>query len=131
MKIYLDDERQTPDGWIRTYTPEETIELLKKGGVTHLSLDHDLGFDVVGANLSTFYMNIEVTVFGNSKIKKIPRNGNAVMEFLKNEICYKNNVDFPLPVITFHSANGIGVINMRNNLDAINRRLKQNAKTSF
>ncbi len=43
MKVYLDDERDTPEGWTRTYWPSETIELLEKGCVSHLSLDHDLG----------------------------------------------------------------------------------------
>lgn len=45
MKIYLDDVRMTPAGWVRTYTPDETIRLLEKGGVEELSLDHDLGDD--------------------------------------------------------------------------------------
>ena len=45
MKVYLDDERPTPDGWHTCRWPEEVIELLKAGGVTHLSLDHDLGDD--------------------------------------------------------------------------------------
>ena len=46
MKIYLDDEREAPEGWIRVRWPEEAIELLKTGKVTDLSLDHDLGDDV-------------------------------------------------------------------------------------
>ncbi|MFO0923566.1 MAG: cyclic-phosphate processing receiver domain-containing protein [Pirellulales bacterium] len=45
MKIYLDDERPTPEGWCGCRWPEEVIEVLKAGGVTHLSLDHDLGDD--------------------------------------------------------------------------------------
>lgn len=46
MRIYLDDERTTPDGWVRAYWPDEVVDLLKKGGgVTHVSLDHDLGDD--------------------------------------------------------------------------------------
>lgn len=45
MKVFLDDERSTPEGWIRTYWPEEVIALLKTGKVTELSLDHDLGDD--------------------------------------------------------------------------------------
>lgn len=48
MKVYLDDERSTPDGWVRVYWPSEAIELLKSGGVTELSLDHDLGDDERG-----------------------------------------------------------------------------------
>lgn len=45
MKIYLDDERQTPDGWVRAYWPSEVISLLKVEHVTEVSLDHDLGDD--------------------------------------------------------------------------------------
>jgi hypothetical protein len=45
MKIYLDDERTTPDGWTRVYWPSEAIELLDAGEVEEISLDHDLGDD--------------------------------------------------------------------------------------
>ena len=48
MKIYLDDERNTPEGWIRTYWPDEVIELLKTKRVAEVSLDHDLGDDQRG-----------------------------------------------------------------------------------
>lgn len=48
MKVYLDDERETPEGWTRAYWPDEVIELLETGEVTHLSLDHDLGDDFRG-----------------------------------------------------------------------------------
>ena len=33
MRVYLDDERVTPDGWTRTYWPDEVIALLKTGDV--------------------------------------------------------------------------------------------------
>ena len=48
MKVYLDDERHTPNGWVRVFWPDETIELLKTGNVNELSLDHDLGDDQRG-----------------------------------------------------------------------------------
>nr|WP_262694689.1 cyclic-phosphate processing receiver domain-containing protein [Kordiimonas aquimaris] len=48
MKIYLDDERKTPDGWHRSYWPDEVIELLKTQDVSVVSLDHDLGDDERG-----------------------------------------------------------------------------------
>ncbi|UHQ23507.1 hypothetical protein LVB77_01985 [Lysobacter sp. 5GHs7-4] len=48
MRVYLDDERTTPDGWVRVYWPDEAIALLRQGGVTELSLDHDLGDDARG-----------------------------------------------------------------------------------
>lgn len=43
MKVYLDDLRDTPEGWVRCYWPNEVIELLKTNQVSELSLDHDLG----------------------------------------------------------------------------------------
>ena len=45
MKIYLDDERVAPKGWVQARWPEDVITSLKTGEVTHLSLDHDLGDD--------------------------------------------------------------------------------------
>ena len=48
MKLFLDDEREAPMGWVRVRWPEEAIELLKTGRVTDLSLDHDLGDDERG-----------------------------------------------------------------------------------
>jgi hypothetical protein len=48
MKVYLDDERATPEGWTRVYWPSEAVELLKSGRVTEISLDHDLGNDERG-----------------------------------------------------------------------------------
>lgn len=48
MKIYLDDERVAPEGWVQVRWPDEAISFLQAGGVTHLSLDHDLGDDQRG-----------------------------------------------------------------------------------
>ena len=45
MKVFLDDERETPRSWVRVYWPDEAIELLQSESVTELSLDHDLGDD--------------------------------------------------------------------------------------
>jgi hypothetical protein len=43
MKVYLDDERPVPDGWIGVKNAQGAINLLKTGNVTDISLDHDLG----------------------------------------------------------------------------------------
>jgi hypothetical protein len=48
MRVYLDDEREAPDGWIRVRWPAEAIALLVTGNVEIISLDHDLGDDVHG-----------------------------------------------------------------------------------
>jgi hypothetical protein len=54
VKVWLDDERAAPEGWMHVRTPEQAIELLRGGGVDELSLDHDLGLDV-GARERTGY----------------------------------------------------------------------------
>lgn len=48
MRVYLDDERTTPEAWVRAYWPDEAIALLETGQVEELSLDHDLGDDERG-----------------------------------------------------------------------------------
>ena len=48
MRVYLDDERSTPVGWVRVYWPDEAIALLEAGLVSEISLDHDLGDDERG-----------------------------------------------------------------------------------
>ena len=48
MRVFLDDERTTPEGWVRVYWPDEAIALLESGAVEELSLDHDLGDDERG-----------------------------------------------------------------------------------
>ena len=45
MRLFLDDERPVPDGWVRVRWPDEVIALLEAGGVSEVSLDHDLGDD--------------------------------------------------------------------------------------
>lgn len=65
MKVYLDDERTTSDGWVRTYWPEEAIALLKTGAVTEISLDHDLGDDAHGTGYSVLlWLEEQVAVHG-------------------------------------------------------------------
>lgn len=47
-RVFLDDERATPEGWVRVYWPDEAIELLETNAVAEISLDHDLGDDERG-----------------------------------------------------------------------------------
>lgn len=45
MKVYLDDERKTPEDWIGAKTAKEAIDYLMVNDVEEISLDHDLGDD--------------------------------------------------------------------------------------
>jgi hypothetical protein len=45
LKVWLDDVRPAPDGWVLAKNVQEAQAHLEAGEVTHLSLDHDLGGD--------------------------------------------------------------------------------------
>jgi len=65
MKIFLDDERSTPDGWLRVYWPDEAIEFSKLGEVTEISLDHDLGDDDRGTGYDVvLWIEEQVALYG-------------------------------------------------------------------
>lgn len=65
MKIYLDDERPAPEGWVLVRWPKEVIEYLKTGEVTEISLDHDLGDDNVGTGYDVIlWIEKEIAING-------------------------------------------------------------------
>jgi len=96
MKVYLDDERPTPEGWVGVKWPEEVIDLLKTGEVTHLSLDHDLGNDERGT-------------------------GYDVVVWVEEQVVLRN---FTPPVISLHTANPSARQKMQTGVDSINRLWK-------
>jgi len=93
MKVFLDDERQTPDGWVRVYWPNEAIELLETGEVVEISLDHDLGDDDRGTGYDVVLWIEEAVVTDK----------------------------FKPPVIKVHSANSSARIKMESGINAIER----------
>ncbi|HHQ4627231.1 TPA: cyclic-phosphate processing receiver domain-containing protein [Aeromonas veronii] len=95
MKLYLDDERKTPVGWVRVFWPEEAIAWLKTEMVTEISLDHDLGDDDRGT-------------------------GYDVILWIENEVMTNN---FIPPQINIHSANVSARIKMELGIMAINKFL--------
>lgn len=103
MKVYLDDERKPPAGWKLVGLPNEAIELLKTGKVTHISLDHDLG-------------EISSTAYSN------PVTGYDVLIWIEREV-YINK--FVPPRIIVHTANPAAAIKMK---AAVKNIYKQAAK---
>ena len=71
MRIYLDDERETPDGWVRVFWPDEAIALLKSGRVEEISLDHDLGDDERGTGYDVLLWLEEQVVVNGFRPPKI------------------------------------------------------------
>ncbi|HHP5490774.1 cyclic-phosphate processing receiver domain-containing protein [Aeromonas caviae] len=95
MKLYLDDERKTPVGWVRVFWPDEAIAWLETETVTEISLDHDLGDDDRGT-------------------------GYDVILWIENEVMTNN---FIPPKIHIHSANVSARRKMELGIMAINRFL--------
>ena len=104
MRVYLDDTREAPAGWVRAHTPEEVIELLKSGGVEGLSLDHDLGLTSDAGE----------------------RTGYDVLRWLEEAVATGAWM-FPLPEIRIHSANPVGRRRMEQAITSI-QRLSENAE---
>ena len=77
IKVWLDDVRSAPDGWKCVQWTQEAIELLARGNVSHISLDHDLGDDTRGTGYDVLLWIEQATMVGG----------------------------FVPPVITVHSAN--------------------------
>lgn len=93
INIFLDDCRITPQGYVRTYTVEQTISLMQehKGNIGIVSLDNDLGENL--------------------------KEGYNVAEWLEEQH-YINNYPLPDKVIA-HSMNPIA----RNRINLIVNRL--------
>jgi hypothetical protein len=98
MKVFLDDERAAREGWVRTFWPEEVIELLQAGQVAELSLDHDLGDDEHGT-------------------------GYTVLLWLEEQVAVHGMTP---PKIYIHSANSSARLKMEAAIQSINRIATQN-----
>jgi hypothetical protein len=97
-KVWLDDVRPAPAGWVHVLTPE-AIDLLRSGDVEEISLDHDLGLFTEGGKEHT---------------------GHEVLVFIEREVAM-GTATFTLPEIHIHSANAVGRRRMTQAIQSIKR----------
>jgi len=45
MKLWIDDIRPAPEGWVQAYTSDQAISMLAENTFDEVSFDHDLGGD--------------------------------------------------------------------------------------
>jgi hypothetical protein len=100
MRVFLDDERTTPEGWVRAYTVPQLIGIFKANTIEELSLDHHLGLD--------------------------QQTGYDFMRWLEAEV-FADRVQ-KIPDIYFHTADFVGRAKMQQALDSINRILDAKAR---
>jgi hypothetical protein len=98
VKVWLDDVRDPPDGWIHVRTPDDAIDLLGSGEVEEISLDHDLGLTTPEAE----------------------RTGYDVLLWLEAEVA-TGTWHFEVPKIQVHSANPVGRRRMEQAIASIQR----------
>lgn len=95
MKVFLDDKRDCPEGWILAKTYKEAITLLETGKVTEMSLDHDLGSKKTGYDVLAY-----------------------IEEKLHKEI-------FNVPKLKVHSANPPAKVRMSAAIDSITHHINK------
>ena len=98
MKVYLDDSRPCPAGWMLVMSGELAIQMLKQGAVEVISLDHDLGPNKIS--------------------------GYDVVKWIEKEVATNN---FDPPKIIIHSANPVGRKNIQAAINNI-KKLKSNSQ---
>lgn len=100
MKIFLDDERKTPEGFKRCYWPDEVIALISsRNDIELISLDHDLGDDDRGT-------------------------GYDVLKWIEKQVVLNNFI--PTFDIIVHSANPPAFERMTEAIKAINYYVSMN-----
>lgn len=93
-KLWLDDERPEPEGWVRVKTAQMAIIHLASGEFDEVSLDHDLGPDDAGT-------------------------GYHVVCWLEHEAM--TNLSFTVPVVHVHTANPSARVKMSLAVENINK----------
>jgi hypothetical protein len=99
MKIFLDDVRDAPEGFMRAFRPAElTLFRYLARHAKVISMDHDLGLDPDG--------------------KEFP-NGNDILKMFEREAYEGTLWDNGAPQILVHSANPVGRKNMEDTINSI------------
>jgi hypothetical protein len=101
MKLWLDDERNAPEGWVLVKTALDAIVALRRDEYEEISLDHDLGEGGTGYDV-LLYIEAEV----------------------------HRNPNYKCPRIWIHSANPVGRQRMQRAIDSIFRYVEDTAADS-
>ena len=91
LKLWVDDERPAPEGWVWAATYSAAIAVLSTGMVDEISLDHDLGTEKTGYDIGRW---LEEQAFHNAP-DNLP----------------------PVNKIYVHSANSVGRENIQRCID--------------
>ena len=93
LRLYVDDIRPAPEGWLQARTVTEAIRTIARFGVeiTHVSLDHDI--------------SLPVSVNGEYRPFPSPETFQAVAYYM---VAYYMGLTSEKPHVTIHTANPVG-----------------------
>ena len=96
MRLYIDDIRPAPEGWMQARTVTDAIKTIAQFGeeITEISLDHDI--------------SIPVSANGEYRPFPSPETFQAVAYFLAHTTDRWECNGKDLPKITIHTANPVG-----------------------
>lgn len=69
IKVYLDDVREAPDGWVLAKTVNDVFHYLENNNVEEISLDFDLGENTLTGNCVLNYLE---RLIRKGELKNIP-----------------------------------------------------------
>lgn len=96
MKVWLDDVRPAPDGWVLAKNYNEAITLLESGRVIEIDLDYDLNLVEVATQVSGLAI---------ARSDAGQRTGYDVARWIEDAVA---NGRIPKPVMHCHSVNPVG-----------------------
>ncbi len=98
-KLWLDDRRPAPDGWVRRRRARTAMEYLDRywDEISEISLDHDLGEDEAA---SSFWPGFNVGPLTP------PATGEHVLRWIEAQVFLNGRI--PPFVIRLHTANPVG-----------------------
>lgn len=101
MKVWLDDVRVPPKGWLWVKSYDEAVECFQEneGGVLDCSLDHDLGFEEAAQGKNIFDL-------ANYNYNNVALTGYDFVRWIMEHEAW------PLKSLGIHSANPVGARNM-------------------
>jgi len=100
MKLWLDDRREAPAGWVWAKTAAEAIALIDAGTFDEVSLDHDLG----------------------DSAHEPEWTGYTVLCHIESKVVW--DADYVAPKIYTHSDNAPGIRKMRLGIESITRYMR-------
>lgn len=117
MKLYIDDIRPAPEGWVQARTVTDAIRFISQFGeqITHISIDHDISY--------------AVEVAGTQRPFPSPENFTAVARFIA-EYYGCPYVHRKSPLITIHTANPVGSVELGNILTGFIKEVKPESRVN-